>query len=108
MGYFSRAGVGARRLELALVEPAVKAAPGQKLRMGPLLHDPAVPHDQDQGGVADGGQPVGHHKAGAALHERVKGLLDLQLRAGIDAGGGLVQDQHGRQGHPSNHRKGRG
>lgn len=39
-----------------------------------------------------------------ALHQPVKGLLDLDLRPGIDAGGRLIQDQHRRpaEHHPRN------
>ena len=62
-----------------------------------LLHDVPVPHDQDGVRVPDGGQPVGHNEAGAALHHLLEGLLDADLRAGVDGGGGLVQNQHGRQ-----------
>jgi hypothetical protein len=40
---------------------------------------------------------VRHDKAGAPLHHAGKGLLDAHLGAGINGGGGLVQDQHGRQ-----------
>ena len=38
-----------------------------------------------------------HDKAGAAFHHVGKGLLDLDLSTGIDAGGCLIQDQHRRQ-----------
>ena len=44
--------------------------------------------------VADGGEPVGDDEHRAALHQGVHALLDELLRAGIDGGGGLVQDQH--------------
>ena len=40
-------------LELAAVQILVEAAPGEKLLVGALLHDPAAIHDQDGVGVAD-------------------------------------------------------
>ena len=40
---------------------------------------------------------MGDDKGSTALHQGLEGLLDLHLRAGVDAGGGLVQDQHRRQ-----------
>ena len=49
-------------------------------------------------GVADGAQAVGDHEAGAALHQAQQRLLDARLGAGVDAAGGLVQDQDGRVG----------
>ena len=36
---------------------------------------------------------MGNDKAGAALHQMVHGFLDGDLRAGIHAGGGLVEDE---------------
>ena len=35
-----------------------------------------------------------HDEAGAALHHPGKGCLDTHLGAGVDGGGGLVQNQH--------------
>ena len=75
--------------------------------MGALLHDLAVLHHQDDVRLPDGGQPVGHDEAGAALHHTGKGLLDAHLGAGVDGAGGLVQDQHGGQAehHPGDAQK---
>ena len=50
----------------------------------------------DRVGVAHGGQPVGDDENRAALHQRVHALLHDALGAGVDGGGGLVQDHHGR------------
>ena len=47
------------------------------------------------------GQPVGDDKGGAAGHQGVHALLDQGLGAGVDGGGGLVQNQHRRVGHGS-------
>ena len=40
---------------------------------------------------------MGHNEAGAASHEGFKGALDVLLRAGVNGGGSLVQNQHGGQ-----------
>ena len=40
---------------------------------------------------------MGHDEAGAALHHPGEGVLNPQLGAGVDGGGGLVQNQHRRQ-----------
>ena len=85
------------RLELAVVELGVKAVSGQKLVVGALLDDLAVLHHQDDVRLADGGQPVGHDEAGAALHHLGEGFLDAHFGAGVDRAGGLVQNQHGGQ-----------
>ena len=63
--------------------------------MTALLDDGAVLHHQDAVGVPYGGKAVGDDKAGAALHQRVHGLLDFQLRARVHAGGGLVENEDG-------------
>ena len=52
-----------------------------------------VIHDHDHVRVPDGREPVGNDQAGAVLHELHHRVLDLLLRAGINAGGRLVQDQ---------------
>ena len=67
--------------------------------MAALLDDVAVLHDQDGVGVADRGQAVSDDEARAALAQRVHRLLDQQLRAGVHAAGGLIEDEHGRVGH---------
>jgi hypothetical protein len=43
-----------------------KAAPVQQLPVGALLHDLAVPDDDDVVGVADGAQPVGDDEEGVS------------------------------------------
>ena len=62
-----------------------------------LFDDIAVFHYQDDISALDGGESVGYDKAGAAFHHRGKGILDLDLGTGIDGGGCLIEDQHGRQ-----------
>ncbi len=69
-----------------------------------LLDDPAVAQDDDPVGVAHGREAVGDHDTGAPGHHYVEAGLDLLLGEGINAGGGLVEDedrrvlqQHARQ-----------
>ena len=61
------------------------------------LHDVAILHHKDDIGLTDGGQAVGHNKAGTALHHAGKSFLDAHLGAGINGGCCFVQDQHRRQ-----------
>ena len=62
-----------------------------------LFDDVSVFHYQDDISALDGGESVGYDKAGAAFHHRGKCILDLDLGTGIDGGGCLIEDQHGRQ-----------
>ena len=43
-----------------------------------------------------GAQPVGDYEGGAPAHDGLHRLADLLLRAGVDAGGRVVQHQHRR------------
>ena len=52
--------------------------------------------DKDLIGRADGAEAMGDDKAGAVGHEALEGFLDEPFGGGIDAGGGLVEDQNGR------------
>lgn len=56
----------------------------------------ALVEDQDAVGVADGGQAVGDDDGGAALHEFFDGGLDELFGFGVDAAGGLVEDEDAR------------
>ena len=47
------------------------------------LDDLTVLQHHDGVGVADGGEAVGYHEGGAALHERIHSLLDEFLGAGV-------------------------
>ena len=47
-----------------------------------LLHDVAILHHKDDIGLTDGGQAVGHDKAGAALHHPAKAAWIAHLGAG--------------------------
>ena len=81
--------------ELAVVEMVVKTVFFHQILVSTLFDDPAVFHDEDPVCIADGRKTMGNDETGTALHELVKGFLDLQLGTGIDAGGRLIQDQHG-------------
>ena len=67
-----------------------------ELVMGAPLDDAALLHDHDAVGVAHRGQAVGDDKGGAPGHQGVHAVLHQPLGAGIDGGGGLVQNEHGR------------
>ena len=62
--------------KLAVIELGVETSLFQQFLMLSLLHDMAIPHDQDHICLPEGGQPVGHDKGGTALHHGVEGLLD--------------------------------
>ena len=61
--------------------------------MRPLLPNLAVYQDDDPVGIPDRGEAVGDDQRGPPLHERLQGVLDLDLRLRIEGGGRLVQDQ---------------
>ena len=77
-----------------IIEVGVEAALGEELIVAALLHNVAVPHDENQIRVLNGGEAVGDDEAGAAFHQIGHGLLDEVLGAGIHGGGGLVQNQN--------------
>ncbi len=59
-----------------------------------LLDNPARVDHQDDVALADRAQAVGNGDAGAAMEERGQSGLDRSFGPGIDAAGGLVQDQN--------------
>lgn len=83
--------------KLAIIQVRVESALCQEGFMVALFDDIAVFHYQDDISALDGGESVGYDKAGAAFHHRGKCILDLDLGTGIDGGGCLIEDQHGRQ-----------
>ena len=83
--------------ELTIIKMVVKTVFFHQIFVSTLFDDLPVFHDEDPVCIADGRKTMGNDEAGTALHELVKGFLDLQLGTGIDAGGGFIQDQHGRQ-----------
>ena len=83
--------------KLTAIELIVEAAATQQGLMVALLHDLSVPHHQDHVGGFDCGKTVRYDKGCSPLHHKGKGVLDLQLHTGVDGGGRLVQNQHGRK-----------
>ena len=67
--------------------------------MAAALDDAPVIQHHDGVGIADRGQAVRDDEHRAPPHERIHALLHDALRAGVDGGGGLVQNHHGRVGH---------
>ena len=63
--------------------------------MAAVLDDVALLHDQNEVGVADGGQTVGDDEAGAVFRQPVHGPLGDEFCPGVHGGGGLVQNEHG-------------
>ena len=70
--------------KLAVIQRGVETVLRQKGIVRALLDDVAIAHDEDQIGIADGGEPVGDDKAGASAHQFVHAVLNELLGAGID------------------------
>ena len=83
--------------KLAVIQIRVETALCQQGLMVALFDDVSVFHYQDDISALDGGKSVGYDEAGAAFHHFGECVLDLDLGTGIDGGGGLIEDQHGRQ-----------
>src|SRR6185503_19216105 len=66
-GGTARSGDGDVLDELGPVQVGVQPALREQLGVGARLHDPPVVEDQDDVGVAHGGQPVRDDQRGAAL-----------------------------------------
>jgi hypothetical protein len=90
--------------KLAAVKLGVESLFLQQLFVISLLYNMTIPHDEDQIRLLNGGKAMGHNEGGSALHHGIEGLLDPDFRTGINRGGCLIQEQHGRQAehHPSN------
>ena len=76
-------------VELVVLSPQL-----EELVVGTLFDDAAVVEDDDEVGIADSGEAVGDDECGAPLHQSVHAPLYEGLRAGVDAAGGLVEDEH--------------
>ena len=63
--------------------------------MGALLDYLTVVHDDDEVGMADGGEAVCNDDAGASGHELVKGLLYQEFVFGVEGAGGFVEYEDG-------------
>lgn len=64
--------------------------------MGTLFNDGAFVEDNDLVGFADGGEAVCDDEDGAVGGEVVEGFLNEAFGNGIDAGGGLIENDKGR------------
>ncbi|OSY37042.1 hypothetical protein BG653_06648 [Streptomyces platensis] len=63
--------------------------------MGARLHQASLVQDQDAVGVRGEVQVVCDHDGGAALGEAPQGPEDALGGEGVQAGGGLVEDEYG-------------
>ena len=59
----------------------------------PIVGEPAAVEDGDAVGELEGGAAVGDEQGGAARHDLAQRLVDLVLDAGVDGGGGVVQEE---------------
>jgi len=64
--------------------------------MAAALHHAAVVEDNNLVGVDHGGQPVRDGERGAVLRHAPQRGLDIDLGAGVERAGGLVEDQNAR------------
>src|SRR5690606_37693360 len=83
---------------LLLVEAAVEPAVAQQLVVRAALDDAALVHDEDLVRALDGGEAVRDDEGGAAAAERAQPVADEGLALGVEAGGGLVEDEDARVG----------
>ena len=70
--------------KLALIKLCVKTVSFQKFRMISLFNDLAVPHNQNQIGLTDGGEAMCNNKGSSSLHHGVESFLDTDFCTGID------------------------
>src|SRR5690606_24756675 len=76
----------------------VETALAQQLVVGAAFDDSALVHDEDLVGGLDGGEAVRDHEGGAAAAEVLESVPDEGLALGVEAGGGLVEDEDARIG----------
>ncbi len=81
---------------LGTAELGVEAGAGEEFVVGAALEDAAFLQDEDEVGVADGGEAVRDDEGGAAGEEALERLLDEELGVRVDAGGGFIEDEDGR------------
>ena len=83
--------------KLAVIQRRVEATAPQKLVVVALFDDVAVFHDEYYVRIAYRGKTVRNDKASAAFHHACKPVLNFQLRACVDRGSRLVENEHRRQ-----------
>lgn len=82
--------------KLTFVELLIKAALRQQFIMRTALDNVAGLHHQNLVSIFDGGQAMGHNKACAPFINSSKASWHQHLGAGVNAGGGLIQNQNRR------------
>src|SRR5438874_7901228 len=75
-------------------ERRVASARTDELIVRAVLDEPALLEDDYAIGALRGREAVGDHDHGASVGQPAQGALDRPLRAGIERGGRLVEDQH--------------
>src|SRR5436309_7466953 len=104
LGLDDRVPLAGRQEQVGLeaVLPRVEVEVAAALRVQRLvraaLDDAAVLDHQDLVGAPDGREPVGDDEGGAVLHQVGEARLDERLGLGVEARGGLVEDQDARVG----------
>lgn len=88
-------GLG-RLIQAHGMQAGIMAIGCQELDMGAALHQAALVHDQNLVSLLDGRQAVSDHQCGTALHDVVKGSLDVALGLGIQGRSRLVENQQRR------------
>ena len=78
--------------EGAGVELVIGAAFCHELFVVATFDDAAVIHDHNNISVLNGGESVGNDKDGAPFHELIHPILHDGFGAGVDGGGGFVQN----------------
>ena len=88
-----------RRTSSSLSRPPARSRPAKRplrhRQFGETAHldDPALVHEDDQVGVAHGGQAVGDDEGGAACAQAVDRFLDARLGLDVERAGRLVEHQ---------------
>lgn len=80
-------------IKLQPVEAGVETRLCQQLLMRPAFHNAPAFQDQDAIRIFNGGEAVGDDKGGTSVPQRVKRLLYLALRLGVECRGGLVENE---------------
>lgn len=68
----------------------------EQLGKGSVFHDLPVADNQDQVGLAYGGEAVGDNEGGTTSHQLVQPVHDECLGFGVDRCRGLIENEDGR------------
>ena len=94
MGFLiGRDGFGFGLFGLQRPHMGIEASARQQGGVGAALGDLAIPQDDDFVGVHHGGEAMGDHQGGALAGEAAQSGLDVLLRAGVQRGGGFIQNK---------------